>query len=307
MATTLRARPPNGNAAACTTAAGDRNRVEGRMRTSPVVTTAKALLTRQREHNVGLVAAGLAFYGMLALIPAMVALVSIYGLVSNPREVTEQAAELTENLPPETAAFLQSQLVGVAGSAQPGLGVGALVGIALALWSTSGATAALIKAIGIAWGDRTKRSIVQIRGAALAMTALIVVGVAATIGLVVLLPRLDRDWGEAARWLVSGLRWVLLFGLVNVVLTLVYRFAPTSREKAARLVSPGALFATATIVLGSFVFSFAVDRFGTFNETYGALAGIILLLLWLYLCGFAVVLGAELDAEQAGRGRTGRG
>jgi membrane protein len=269
------------------------------MPTSPLIKTAKALLDRQREHNVGLVAAGLAFYGMLALIPAMVALISVYGLVSNPREVTQQATDLTENLPPETATFLQGQIIGVAGSANSGLGFSALLGLALALWSTSGAIAALIKAIGIAWGDRTKRSVVQIRGAALGMTFLTVVGVAATIGLVVLVPRLVRDWGPLARWLADGLRWVVLFGLVTVVLTLIYRFAPTSREKASRLVSPGALFATTTIVLGSILFSFGVDRFGSFNETYGALAGIILLLLWLYLCGFAVVLGAELDAFQA--------
>jgi membrane protein len=271
------------------------------MQTRQLVKTAKVLVTRQREHNVPLVAAGLAFYGMLALIPAMIALVSIYGLVSDPAEVARQMADLTRNLPPETAAFLQAQLVAVAHSAGPGLGASALLSLGLALWSTSGATAALIKAIGIAWGDRSKQSVVKIRGAALAMTLLTVVGVAATLALVVVVPRLAADLGPAARLLAGALRWAALFGLVVVVLTLIYRFAPTSRERSRRLASPGALFATSTVVVGSFLFSFAVDRFGAFNETYGALAGIILLLLWLYLCGFAVVMGAELDAHQSGR------
>jgi membrane protein len=263
------------------------------------VKAGKALVTRQREHNVSLVAAGLAFYGMLTLIPAMVALVSVYGLVSDPVEVTEQVTDLTENLPVETARFVQSQLVSVANGASAGLGISALVAIALALWSTSGAMAALIKAIGIAWNDTTKRSIVQIRGAALAMTIVTVVAVALTIGLVVVIPRLVEDAGTAARLAADGVRWLAVFGLTIVALSLIYRFAPTSKEKRVRAASPGAVFATVVIVVGSFLFSALVPRFGSFNETYGALAGIILLLLWLYLCGFAVVLGAELDAELA--------
>lgn len=264
-----------------------------------VIKTAKALVVRQREHNVSLVAAGLAFYGMLTLVPAMVALVSIYGLVSNPADVTRQITDLTSNLPEETAQFVRSQLVSVAGGADAGLTISALVAIVLALWSTSGAMAALIKAIGIAWDDRTKRGFVQIRGAALAMTLVTIVAVALTIGLAVLVPRLLADAGTLARLTGDALRWLATFGLTILALSLIYRFAPTSKEKRTRAASPGGVFATAVIVVGSFLFSTLVPRFGSFNETYGALAGIILLLLWLYLCGFAVVLGAELDAEQA--------
>jgi membrane protein len=273
--------------------------VEERMDTKTGVKTAKALLDRQREHNVSLVAAGLAFYGMLTLIPALVALVSIYGLVSDPAEVTEQVTDLTENLPVETARFVQAQLLSVANGADAGLGFSALVAIGIALWSTSGAMAALIKAIGIAWGDTRKRSIVQIRGSAVAMTAVTVIAAAVTLGLAVVIPQLASDLGDVARLTADALRWLVLFALVVVALTFIYRFAPTSKEKRVRFASPGGVFATVVIVIGSFLFSTLVPRFGSFNETYGALAGIILLLLWLYLCGFAVVLGAELDAYLA--------
>jgi membrane protein len=182
------------------------------------VKAGKALVTRQREHNVSLVAAGLAFYGMLTLIPAMVALVSIYGLVSDPAEVTEQITDLTKNLPVETARFVQAQLTSVANGATAGLGISALVAIALALWSTSGAMAALIKAIGIAWADTTKRSIVQIRGAALAMTIVTVIAVALTIGLVVVIPQVVADAGTGARLAADAVRWLATFGLTVVAL-----------------------------------------------------------------------------------------
>lgn len=265
--------------------------------------TATALLDRQREHNVSLVAAGLAFYGMLALVPALIALVSVYGLVSEPQEVARQIADLTETLPESTASFVQEQLVAVTGTAAGGLGLSAVIAVLVALWSTSGAMAALIKAIGIAWGDRTKRSIVQIRGAAFAMTIITIVAVAITLGLTVLLPAWIADLSTGLQWFAAIVRWVLLFGLALVALTLIYRFAPTSKEKKAKVASAGALFATSAIVLGTILFSVYVGRFGSFNETYGTLAGIVVLLLWLYLCGFAVVLGAELDAHLGKRTR----
>jgi membrane protein len=126
-----------------------------------------------------------------------------------------------------------------------------------------------------------------------------ILAVAITIGLVVVIPKLVEDAGTSARLAADGVRWLAVFGLTIVALTLIYRFAPTSKEKQVRAASPGAVFATVVIVVGSFLFSALVPRFGSFNETYGALAGIILLLLWLYLCGFAVVLGAELDAQLA--------
>ena len=275
------------------------------MDTSKIVDSAKALVDRQREHTVSLVAAGLAFYGMLTLVPALVALVSIYGLASDPDEVTTQVADLTESLPASTADFVQEQLVLVAGSAAAGLGISAVVSIALALWSTSGAMAALVKAIGIAWGDTEKRSILEIRGKALGMTVLAVVAVAITIGISVVVPAWLSSLGGGGALLGNVLRWVSLFALAAVTLTLIYRFSPTSHERRHHLVSAGGIFATVAIVVGTALFTFFVSNFGTFNETYGTLAGIIVLLLWLYLCGFAAVLGAELDAHLA-PGRNGR-
>lgn len=265
---------------------------------------ARGAVARVKAHEVSLVAAGLAFFAMLAVVPALLAVVSVYGLVADPEQVADQIASLTENLPETTSDFLQAQLEGLTTSAPAGLGFSTLIALLAALWTVSSATKALIRAINVAFDTGAQRSFARLRGTALLLALALAVTAALTLGAVVAVPVVLRDLGGPGRMLAGLVRWPILLGVLVVALSYIYWQAPVRAGARPRFrpVSAGALVAALAILAGTVGFSVYVESFGRFNETYGTLAGIIVLLLWLYLASFAIVVGAEVDAElTAGR------
>ncbi|MFP4148697.1 MAG: YihY/virulence factor BrkB family protein, partial [Nitriliruptoraceae bacterium] len=252
-----------------------------------------------REDHVTLLASGLAFRFLLALFPAMIAAVSIWGLVADPDTITTQLSQLTEVLPAEAAALIEQQLSDIAGAGTGALS-GALVGsILVALWSASSGMMGVIEACNAAYDEVDERSFLHRRGLALALTigGLLLLFVA--LGAIVVLPSLLGllGLGAATEWAIRILRWPVLALLVLGGLALLYRFAPDRRAPRLRWTSIGAVVATALWLIGSALFATYVAVAGNFAATYGALAGVVVLMLWLYLGSFAILLGAELNAE----------
>jgi membrane protein len=258
---------------------------------------AKRTAKEVKQDQVPLLAAGVAFYSLLALFPAIIAGVSIYGLVADPATVRDQIAKLTETLSPETATLVGEQLKQVTSGAGGALGVATILGILTALWSASSGMKALITGVNLAYDETETRKFVKLRGLALLLTlgAMVLVGVA--LATIVGYPPIADNLPTVLRWLVAIVRFVILGGLLVVGLAVLYRYAPDRDQPKWSWVSGGSGIATLLWVLATVGFSLYANFFGNYNKTDGALAGVIILMFWLFLSAFVVLVGAELNTE----------
>lgn len=252
-----------------------------------------------KEDNVPLLAAGVAFYAFIALFPALIAAVTVYGLVADPEQVEEQISSFGDALPTEAATLLNEQLTSIAGSSSSALGWGLLLSLGGALFAASGGMQNLIKAVNIAYDEEETRGFVKLRALALALTLGAIVFIVVSIGLVAVVPVvLDAaGLGAAGRIAAQVARWAGLVVFVLVALGVIYRFAPDRDDPKFRWVGLGSGVATLLWILGSAAFSLYVSNFGKYSETYGALAGVVILLLWLWLTCLIILVGAEINSE----------
>jgi membrane protein len=252
-----------------------------------------------RDSNLSIIAAGVAFYAFLALVPALIAVVAIYGLVANPGDVRSQITSFTDALPRDAQRLLSSQLSSITRTAGTGTGIAALLAIAGALWSASSGIAALNTGLTVANRENETRGPVKRRLLALVMTVFAIVGVLLMLALVVALPSvLDSvDITGIGGTALELARWPLLAGLLLVGLAVIMRYGPQRRRPRWRWITPGAIVAVLVGLAASIGFSIYVSLLGNYNKTYGALGAVIIMLLWLYLVAFAVLFGAALNAE----------
>jgi len=257
----------------------------------------KRLRTRVRDDNIPLLSAGLALYAMLSIFPALIAVISIYGLVAEPQSATAQVQRLADIMPDQARETLTGQLEALTKSAGKGLSLGAALGILAAIWTASAGMKAMIAGINVAYDQIETRKFLKLRGLALLLTLGAIVTMAVAIGIIVVLPVVTGLLGPAGRILLAIVRWPLLAGLMLVGVGVLYRFAPNRRDAKWRWVTAGSVVATLLWLLGSGVFSLYVNSFATYNRTYGVLGAVIILLTWLFLSSFVVLLGAELNNE----------
>jgi membrane protein len=250
------------------------------------------------KHNISIVAAGTGFFLLLGLIPGIAALISIYGLIANPSDVEAQFASVSQMMPSEVRRLLEGEMTRIA-SAHHQAGIAAIVSILLALWGGAAAMKSLMTALNIVYNEEEKRGYVKLTLTALALTGGLIISGVVSIGLIVGLPPvLDRlGIGDAAKTVVSLVRWPLLLVLALLALALVYRHGPSRDKPKWKWVSVGALVATVLWVASSALFSFYASHFGSYNKTYGSLGAVIVLMMWLYISAFVVLLGGEINAE----------
>jgi membrane protein len=258
---------------------------------------AKRTAKEVKQDQVPLLSAGVAFYSLLALFPAIIAGVSIYGLVADPATVRDQIAKLTETLSPQTADIVGKQLIEVTQGAGGALGVATVIGILTALWSASSGMKALITGVNLAYDETETRKFVKLRGLALLLTlgAMVLMGIA--LATIVGYPPIADNLPTVLRWVLAIVRFVILGGLLVVGLAVLYRYAPDRDKPKWTWVSGGSGIATLLWVLATVGFSLYANFFGNYNKTYGALAGVIILMFWLFLSAFVVLVGAELNTE----------
>lgn len=246
-----------------------------------------------------LLAAGVAFYLFTSLFPALIAAVSIYGLVADPATVARQAERLSDALPADAASLITGQLETLVSTSSGSLGVSAAIAIALALYSASGGISNLVTAINQLYGLPDRRSFIMRKALALGLTTGALVFGLVAISLVAVVPIvLDAvDAVPGARLIAQVVRWVVLAGAIAVAIGVLYRQAP-DRPAPRRLLTKGVVLAAAIWLLVSVGFSVYVDTFGNYGETYGALAGVIVLLLWLWIGMYAILFGACVEATR---------
>lgn len=256
-------------------------------------------VSSQASHdNVTLVAAGVAFYALLALFPALAAAVTLYGLIGDPGAIAQQVRDLAV-LPPDAREIVLDQLRNLTAPSATALGVGLVLSLGLAFWSASQAAKALVSAMNIAYDAREERGFLRTNALALLLTVSGIVGgvlvVAVLAGIPVLLRILGA--GSIASLGVTVLSWAALLLGLHALLACLYRYGPSREPAGWRSVTPGSAFATVLWALGSSVFSVYVSRLGSYNETYGSLGAVVVLLMWFWISAVAVILGAELNAE----------
>ena len=249
--------------------------------------------------NMPVIAGGVAFFGFLAAFPALIAMISIYGLVASPATVTRQVDQLSSSLPRSAHALIAEQLRNLTSHSGGALTLGLVLSILGALWSASGGVGNLITAVNVAYDETETRGFVRLRLTSLALTLGAIVFVLLTFGLVAVVPAvLDAlPLGVVGTVLAQVIRWVLLLGVMAGSLAVLYRVAPDRDAPRFRWVSLGSVVVTVVWALVSLLFSFYVNNFGSYDKTYGAIAGVIVLMLWLYLTCYLVLLGAEINAE----------
>ena len=252
-----------------------------------------------KEDNVPLLAAGVAFYMFLALFPALIAAITIYGLVADAQQVEQQIQSLTDTLPEDAASLLETSLTNIATTSSTALGWGLLVSLGGALFAASGGVQNLVKAVNIAYDEEETRGFLKLRALALLLTIGGVLFVAVAAGLVAVLPVVFDAVGLGGFALVAAqiARWLGLLVFVLVALAVLYRLAPDRDDPKFRWVGLGSLVATVLWLIGSVGFSLYVSNFGSYGKTYGALAGVVVLLLWLWLTSLIVLIGAEINSE----------
>jgi membrane protein len=248
--------------------------------------------------QVPLLSAGVAFYAFLALFPALIAIVSLYGIFADPATIAAQIESLGKTLP-EAARQLITDQVNQLASRRAALSFGAIIGIAIALFSASGGMQNLITAVNVAYDEEEKSNFIKKRAVALLWTLGAIVLMVIMLSIVAVLPPvLERFLGGGAmRWVLQIAGFILLVGIITVALAILYRYAPQRDDPKMKWVSIGAGVATLIWLLASIGFSIYTSTIGNYAKTYGAFAGIVILLFWLWLTSYAILLGAEINAE----------
>ncbi len=238
-------------------------------------------------------------YALLAVFPSLAAAVSIYGIFSSPDDVIKDMSGFVAVLPPGAWDIFAAQLKEVSSHAGGTLTATAAVALLVSLWSARSGMASLMTATNIAYSEREKRGFIRQLLVSIGFTAGAICGFLTMLllGIAVPLALSGLGVGAGAEIAVGLLRWVLLWLVAIGGLAVIYRYAPARRRAQWRWVTWGSVIAATLWLIGSLLFALYVRTFGTYGKTYGALGGVIVLLMWFYLSSFIVVLGAEINSE----------
>jgi len=230
--------------------------------------------------NVSIVAAGVAFFALLALFPLITGCLSIYGYLADPTSAEGHLSLVSGLLPEEVWSLINGQVQSVASAPKTGLGLRIICSLLLALWAAGAGIRAMMRALNIAYDEKEKRNPIKFYGLAFILTMSMTIFISASLVVLVGLPTV-----------------LLLIAIFALTTTILYRYGPSRRPAKMRWLLPGVFFATIVWLIISAGFSYFVTHFSTYNATYGSLSAVIILLVWLWLTAFIVIMGAEINGE----------
>jgi membrane protein len=250
------------------------------------------------DDHISLVAAGTAFFGLLAIFPAMTALVSLYGLVADPGTIRDHVEAMRGFVPAAGIEIIQTQLNRIVEQGGTANGITFLIGLATALWSANAGMKALFEAMNVAYDETENRSFVWRIAVSLALTLGAMLMLVLFMTAIAVVPAVIKFLGleGAAEWLVSLLRWPMILILAGGALAVLYRFGPSMESARWRWISPGSVLASTAWIAVSIVLSWYLANFADYNETYGSIGAVIGLMMWFWLSAFVILVGAELNA-----------
>ncbi len=260
----------------------------------------KRTYAESNKDNVSIVAAGVAFYAFLAFVPLLGALVLTYGLVADPASVMSHIQGLTSVMPADAAKLIGEQLISISKTATSKQGFGLLIALLLSIYGAMRGATSIITALNIVYGVEEDRGFVKTT----MLAAMITVGAVAALLLGMLaisvmgfIERLLPFSSPLVHTLLQILLWVVAAAGVSAVIALVYRYAPNRPKAKWAWLTPGSIVATLLWIAATLGFGFYVTNFGSYNATYGSLGAVVVFLTWLYLTGYILLMGGELNSE----------
>ncbi|WP_422026270.1 YihY/virulence factor BrkB family protein [Roseovarius sp.] len=257
------------------------------------------LLDEADKLNIGLISAGVAFYAMLSIFPALTAVIAIWGLVADPQTIGEQIGLARQLLPEEAFRILEDQVATVIAQTASTLQLTGLLSLVLALWTARNGVASLVRGLNAAYREAHRPNVVKRYAVAIGLTLLLIFVALFAFAAVVMVPIVLAFTALpfGVELLVSAIKWLIVIGVVFFSIGLLYRWGPNRRPAQVPWLSPGAVFAVLTWAAGSIAFSLYIRNFGSLNEVYGSIGAAIALQLWYYLSAYLVLFGALLNAE----------
>lgn len=258
----------------------------------------KRVFQKMQEDNLSLISAGVAFYFLLAIFPLLAAMVSLYGFFVSADTLHQHMQYLVGIVPVESRYILEEQIEQVVTKTKTTLGIGLIVSLLLAIWSGGKGSQALVTACNITYDEKSKRHFLLQIMIRITFTLGAIFILLISLFTITLLPSVLAYIGgiqlseQEARWI----SWPILMVIFQFTLAAVYRYAPARKNAKWRWVTPGSFVATVLWISASFAFSYYLNHFAKFNETYGSIGGVIILLMWFYLSAFIILLGAEINS-----------
>lgn len=266
--------------------------------------TLKRLISETSEDNLTDWAASLTYYFVLAMFPAIIAMISLVGLVLDPRQVTDALTTVLDQVAPGTASETFSGVIADLAGSTATAGFALVVGLASALWAASGYVGAFTRAANVIWETPEGRKFYRLKPLQLLITLIGILFVAViALAVVATGPVTDAigsalGLGSTATTVWDIAKWPVMVVVVAIMIAILYYTTPNVRLRGFRWVSPGAAFALVVWVVASALFAFYVANFGSYNKTYGALAGVVVFLVWLWITNLVLLVGLQLDAER---------
>ncbi|MDA9489249.1 YihY/virulence factor BrkB family protein [Bradyrhizobium sp. CCBAU 11361] len=244
-------------------------------------------------------AGGVVFFGLLAIFPAVTALVSSYGLFADPATISANLQTLATMLPEGSFQIVEDQVARVVSKGNTTLGATFLLGLLLAIWSANAGVKSIFDALNVAYEEREKRSFIRLNSVSLAFTVGGIAALLLMVGAVVAFPLALNHLGMApeSKLIVALARWPLLFVVLLAALAILYRFAPSRDAPRWQWLSLGAVAAALLWIAGSALLSWYLSEFANYNATYGSLGAAIGLMMWLWMSAIVIMFGAELNSE----------
>ena len=245
------------------------------------------------------VAAGVVFYSLLAIFPAIAAFVSLYGLVADASTIDSHLSLAAGVLPAGAVDILHEQITRLTAKTDAKLGLGFVTGLAIALWSANAGMKGIIDALNVVYDEKEKRSFVKLNLLSLLFTLVAIFSLIIALAAVVVAPIVFSAVGlpSLLSLAIAALRWPLLLVLAAVALAAIYRYGPSRTEARWQWLSVGSVAAAVAWLIGSVLFSWYISHFGAYNATYGSLGAAVGMMMWMWISAIVILLGGELNAE----------
>jgi membrane protein len=277
---------------------------EGVESKSTLFATLKRTATEFQEDNLTDWAAALTYYGLLSLFPALIAMVGVVGLFGDPQSTTKTVTDIVTSIGPQSAAQTLADPIKQITSNRSGAGIALIVGLVASLWSASAYVGAFMRASNIIYETPEGRPIWKLRPLQMLVTlAMIILLVVIALSLALTGPLVDAvagpiGVGSTAVSIWNIAKWPVLIAFFVLMIGLLYYASPNAKMRGFKFITPGSLVALVVWVVASAAFAFFVANFGSYNKTYGSLAGLIVLLMWMWITNIAILFGHQLNAER---------
>jgi membrane protein len=272
-------------------------------RRASMAQTLKRTMTEFKEDNLADSAAALTYYSVLSIFPALIALVAIVGLIGDPQTITQNLTEIVGSIGPQSAVDTFKGPIAEITKSQGTAGILLIIGLAAALWTASGYVGGFMRASNNIYEVEEGRSFIKLRPLQMLVTLVLILLLALVLAALVLTGPIAQNVGSALGmsdvavtiWNIA--KWPVLLAVVLFMISLLYYSAPNVKLRGFKWVTAGSVVAVVVWLVASVGFAFYVANFGSYNRTYGALGGMVVFLVWLWITNVAILLGAELNAE----------